>query len=109
MQIFLVTLFHGKQRSNQPFSRSSTEAEYRNLWFLANFHGFIKHDLFIVFPILAIVFCENEVAIMIAYNRTFHEHTKQIEINCHFIKLQHHACLVSYDINHKMKNKSYFL
>ena len=81
---------------------SICEAEYHNLWFLANFDGY---DILIVFPILAIVFWENEVAIRIAYNPTFHERNKHIAINCHFIKLQHHVCLL-YNINHKMKNKS---
>ncbi|GKU87230.1 hypothetical protein SLEP1_g1668 [Rubroshorea leprosula] len=73
-------------------SRSSTEAEYRALgdttlellslrWLL--------EDMGIPQPSSTDLYCDNQSAMQIAHNDVFHERTKHIEVDCHFIR--HHV------------------
>jgi hypothetical protein len=72
-------------------TRSSTEAEYRALadttaellWL-----RWLFQDLGVDCSTAIPIHCNNQSAIQIAHNDVFHEHTKHIEINCHFIR--HH-------------------
>ncbi|GKV03587.1 hypothetical protein SLEP1_g15862 [Rubroshorea leprosula] len=73
-------------------SRSSTEAEYKALrdttsellslrWLL--------QDIGIPQPSSTDLYCDNQSAMQIAHNDVFHECTKHIEVDCHFIR--HHV------------------
>ena len=68
---------------------SSAKAEYHAmahtasemLWVCSLFR-----DLGIDVPTLMQMFCDNQAAIFIANNPVFHEHTKHIKVDCHFIR-----------------------
>lgn len=86
---FGESLISWKSKKQQTVSRSSAEAEYRNLatttseitWLL---ELFTELDMFIKQPVD--VYYDSKAAIQIAANPIFHEHTKHIEIDCHFIR-----------------------
>ena len=60
---------------------------YHTLAFLASEVTWIRSLLldFAVTPSPALVFCDNQAAIYIATNPSFHERTKHIEIDLHFV------------------------
>ena len=72
-------------------ARSSTEVEYRAfadttselLWL-----RWLLKDLGVSTSSATPLYCDNQSVIHIAHNDVFHERTKHIEINCHFIR--HH-------------------
>ena len=70
-------------------ARSSTEAEYRALtdttFELFWLRWFLK-DLGVSTSSATPLYCDNQSAIHIAHNDVFHERTKHIEIDCHFIR-----------------------
>lgn len=78
-----------KAKKHTTIYRSSAEAEYRALaattceiiWLTS-----LLHELQV--PILspALLYCDNEAAIHIATNLSFHERIKHIELDCHFVR-----------------------
>ena len=72
-------------------ARSSTEAGYRAL---ANTTSellwlrWLLQDLGVSTSSATPIYCDNRNAIQIAHNDIFHEQTKHIEIDCHFVR--HH-------------------
>ena len=78
-----------RSKKQNVVSKSSAEAEYRSMsqtagelvWlrsFLTGF-GILTHGLMSMY-------CDNQAAIYIASNDTFHERTKHIEVDCHYVR-----------------------
>jgi hypothetical protein len=70
-------------------ARSSAEAEYRAMASTANELIWIKQllvDMNITSATLMKIFYDNQAARHIASNLVFHERTKYIELDCHFVR-----------------------
>ncbi|GJW66289.1 gag-pol polyprotein, partial [Tanacetum coccineum] len=85
------SLIPWKSKKQDLLSKSSSEAEYRAMavttseifwlhWLLANMVVRISHS--------TLLHCDNRSVIQIARNSVFYEHTKHIQIDCHFTR--HH-------------------
>ncbi|XP_052624956.1 uncharacterized mitochondrial protein AtMg00810-like [Lactuca sativa] len=83
------SLISWKSKKQTIVSRSFTEAEYRALAATTSEIIWLKH-LLQAFKIdtlqPTLLFCDNESAIKLASNPIFHERTKHIELDCHFIR-----------------------
>ena len=84
--VFLGFLsFRGKVRRRKSISRSSAEAEYHAIILLLRR---LLLDLGVVLSTPTPLYCDNRSAIQIASNSVFHERTKHIEIDSHYVR--HH-------------------
>lgn len=78
-----------KTRKQPTVSKSSAEAEYSAMSFLTSELKWLKQLLFtlgIRHDQPMVVCCDSKSAIYIATNPVFHERTKHIEIDCHFVR-----------------------
>jgi hypothetical protein len=70
-------------------ARSSTEAEYRALSHATcelQWITFLLRDLHVSCSKPPVLFCDNQSAMHIAHNPVFHERTKHLDIDCHFVR-----------------------
>lgn len=84
-----TTLWLGNPRNKPLFAISSAEAEYPSMEVSISkvvwINGLLNElRLSIIEP--TILHCDNKGVIQIARNSMFHERTKHIEINCHFVR-----------------------
>ena len=83
------SLISWKAKKRATVSKSSSEAEYRALssttcelqWLI-----YLLNDFHISHVAPALLYCDNQSAIKIAANPTFHERTKHIELDCHVVR-----------------------
>ncbi|XP_060974264.1 uncharacterized mitochondrial protein AtMg00810-like [Cannabis sativa] len=82
-------LISWKTKKQPTVSKSSAKAEYRALAATTSELTWLQYllkDLQIPQPTPAFIYCDNQSAIHIANNPTFHERTKHIELDCHFVR-----------------------
>lgn len=78
-------------------SRSSAKAEYCALThttFELVWLCHLLHDMSIHLKQPTPLYCDNKSAIYIAHNDVFHERSKHIEIECHFVRQHVKSCAV---------------
>jgi hypothetical protein len=78
-----------KNKKQNVVARSSVEAEYRVMTSTASELIWIKQllqDMKIKCNEPMQMYCDNQAAKHIASNSVFHERTKHIEVDCHFVR-----------------------
>jgi hypothetical protein len=83
------SLISWRAKKQHTVARSSSEAEYRALSFAAcelQWLVYLLTDLGVSCVKPPVLYCDNQSALHIAANPVFHERTKHLEIDCHFVR-----------------------
>ncbi|KAK9190783.1 hypothetical protein WN943_019393 [Citrus x changshan-huyou] len=83
-----------KTKKQHIVSRSSAKAEYRSMAFTCCKLTWLKallKSLGVSHSLPMHLYCDSQAALHIAANPVFHERTKHIEIDCHYVRDQIHA------------------
>lgn len=99
---FFITLggspISWKSKKQASISLSSTEVEYRSIRKVnveITWSARLLEDIS-VHPLLPVpVYSDSQAAIHIAHNPVFHERTKHVELDCHFVHQQYLSGLIS--------------
>lgn len=78
-----------KTKKQQTFSRSSAEAEYRSMAAITCELKWLQQllgELGVQHKKGMRLYCDSQSALYIAQNPVFHERTKHIEVDCHFVR-----------------------
>ena len=88
--IFLgKSLISWKTKKQKTVSTSSAESEYRCLSYTSRelvWLVYLLQDLRVKVPLPLVLYCDNKAANHIAHNPVFHERTKHLNIDCHYVK-----------------------
>ncbi|KAK8921141.1 hypothetical protein KSP39_PZI020747 [Platanthera zijinensis] len=78
-----------RSKKQSVVARSSVEVEYRAMTVVVSELTWLEGllgDLGVTLPSPATLFCDSQAAIHIAKNPVFHDRTKHIEVDCHFVR-----------------------
>ncbi|GFZ15868.1 hypothetical protein Acr_25g0002770 [Actinidia rufa] len=88
--VFLCdSLVSWKSKKQSVVPRSTAEAEYRAMAHATSeivWLRWLLSDMGVTYSSPTLLYCDNKSAIQIAHNSVFHERTKHIEIDCHFVR-----------------------
>ena len=87
-----------KSKKHSVVSRSSAESKYRAITQSVCEIMWLHQPLMgvdIEMPVPVKLWCDNQAAFYIAFNPVFHEQTKHIEIDCHFVREKIQLGLIS--------------
>lgn len=85
----IVRLVTWRSKKQNVVARSSAEAEYRAMAHTACEMMWVRsllQEMSFIMSGPMRMYCDNKAAIYISSNPVFHERTKHIEVDCHFIR-----------------------